>query len=62
MSPDAIYKTQATATTLFFNKIQYPQHMPRAIIYMPVTVGRLDFRHLGFKQGVQQVLQLAKHL
>jgi len=27
-----------------------------------MTVGRLNLRHLGCKQGVQQVLQLIKHL
>jgi len=62
MSPDDIYKTQATVTTLFLNKMGYNQHMPRAVVYAPATVGGLDFCHLGVEQGVQQVLQLTKHL
>jgi len=36
--------------------------MPRAIVYMPAMVGGLDYQHLGFEQGMQQVLQLTKHL
>jgi len=40
----------------------YPAHLPRAIIYAPINVGGLGFRHLGHEQGVQHVLQLVKHL
>jgi len=36
--------------------------MPRAVVYAPAMVGGLDFHHLGVEQGVQQVLQLTKHL
>jgi len=32
------------------------------VVYAPETVGGLDFRHLGHEQGVQQVIQLLKHL
>jgi len=40
----------------------YPTHFPRAIVYAPIEVGGLGFCHLGHKQGVQNVLQLVKHL
>jgi len=62
MPPDAIYKTQAAVTSLFLNKMGFPRHMPRAVVYAPIAAGGLDFRHLGFKQGVQQTMQLVKHL
>jgi len=62
MPPAAIHKTQAAVTSLFLNKMGYQRHMPRAVVYAPATVGGLDFRHLGFEQGVQQTLQLVKHM
>jgi len=62
MPPTTIYKTQVAVTALFLNKMGYQRHMPRAVVYAPATVGGLDFRHLGFEQGVQQTLQLVKHL
>jgi len=36
-----------------------PTHAARSSLRI---TGGLDFRHLGFEQGVQQVLQLTKHL
>jgi len=56
------YKTQAAVTALFLNKMGYQRHMPWAVVYALAMVGGLDFRHLGFEQGVQQTLQLVKHL
>ncbi len=62
MPPDKIYSTQLAITSLFLNKMGFHRHMPRAVIYAPVTVGGLNLCHLGRKQGVQQVLQFIKHL
>jgi len=36
--------------------------MPWAVIYAPKALGGLGFQHLGFEQGVQQILQMLKHL
>jgi len=60
--PDKIYQTQLRVTAQFLNKMGYPIHLPRAIVYAPIEVGGLGFRHLGFEQGVQHVVQLVKHL
>jgi len=46
----------------FLNKMGYPKHIPRAVIYAPMVVGGIGLHHLGSKQGVQQVIQLIKHL
>jgi len=62
MPPAMIYKSQAAVTSLFLNKMGYPRHMPRAVVFAPASVGGLAFRHLGHEQGVQQVLQLTKHM
>jgi len=62
MRPDKIYHTQLAVTSLFLNKIGFHCHMPHAVIYALASVGGLDFHHLSRKQGVQQVLQLTKHL
>jgi len=53
---------QLRVTTQFLYKMGYPAHLPRAIVYAPMEVGGLGFRHLGYEQGVQHVLQLVKHL
>jgi len=60
--PDKLYQTQLRVTTQFLNKMGYPAHLPRAVVYAPIDVGGLGFRHLGYEQGVQQVMQLVKHL
>jgi len=39
----------------------YPCIPPRSVVYAPMTVGGVGFYHLGFEQGVQQVLQLLCH-
>jgi len=62
MPPDAIYKTQLTVTSLFLSRMGYPRHLPRSIVYAPETIGGLGLRHLGHEQGVQQTLQLLRHL
>jgi len=61
-APNQIYKTQSMVTSLFLNKMGYPRHFPWAVVYAATTVGGLGFRHLGYKQGMQQVLQLTKHI
>jgi len=60
--PDKLYHTQLRITGQFLNKMGYPIHFPRAVVYAPIDVGGLGFRHLGSEQGVQHVLQLVKHL
>ncbi len=59
---DKLYQTQLCVTMRFLNKMGYPAHLPWAVVYAPIEVGSLGFQHLGYKQGVQQVLQLVKHL
>jgi len=61
-SPDLLHRHQAKATTAFLAKMGYRRTMPRAVVYAPKALGGLGFRHLGFKQGVQQTLQMLKHL
>jgi len=53
---------QLQVMTQFLNKMGYPAHLPQVVIYAPIEVGGLGFHHLGYKQGVQHVLQLVKHL
>jgi len=60
--PDRLYKSQLRVTAQFLNKMGYPTHFPCAIVYAPIEVGGLGFRHLGHEQWVQHVLQLVKHL
>jgi len=62
MPLEAIYSTQLAIMMLFLNQMGYHQHFPWAVVYALATVGGLDFWHLGYEQGVQQVLQLTKHL
>jgi len=60
--PDKLYHTQLCVMGQFLNKMGYPIHFPCAVVYAPIDVGGLGFRHLGSEQGVQHVLQLVKHL
>jgi len=60
--PNKLYQTQLRVTTQFLNKMGYSAHFPRVVVYAPIEVGRLGFRHLGYEQGVQHVLQLVKHI
>jgi len=62
MQPDLIYQSQQAATLWFLLCMGYPHTLPRSIVYAPSTVGGLGFIHLGFEQGVQQVLQLLHHI
>jgi len=60
--PELLHRHQAKATTAFLAKMGYRRNMPRAVVYAPKAIGGLGFRHLGFEQGVQQTLQLIKHM
>ena len=62
MWPDLIYQSQQAATLWFLLCMGYPCTLPRSIVYSPSMVGGLGFIHLGFEQGIQQVLQLICHL
>ncbi len=62
MWPDLTYQSQQAATLWFLLHMGYPCTLTWSIVYAPSTVGGLDFIHLGFEQGVQQVLQLLHHL
>jgi len=59
---DKLLKIQASATSAFLSKMGYPRTFPRAITYASTRRGGLGFRHLGHEQGVQQCLQLIKHI
>jgi len=60
--PDLLHWHQAKATTVFLAKMGYQWTMPQVVVYAPKSLGGLRFRHLGFEQGVQQSLQMIKHL
>jgi len=60
--PEKIIKIQGSATSAFLSKMGYPRTFPRAITYVSTRRGGLGFRHLGHEQGVQQCLQLLKHI
>jgi len=62
LQPDLIYQSQQAATLWFLLHMGYPCTLPRRIVYAPSSIGGLGFIHLGFEQGVQQVLQLLHHL
>jgi len=62
MPPDLIYKSQQSATLWFLLRMGYPRTLPRSVVYAPTNIGGLGFIHLGFEQGVQQTLQLLRHL
>jgi len=57
-----IYNTQVHITSIFLSRMGYSQNMLGSVVYAPESVGRLGFCHLGFKQGVQQVLHILWHL
>jgi len=62
MPPSKIYDTQCSITSLFLTRMGYPRHLPRCIVYAPEMIGGLGMRHLGHEQGIQQTLQLLRHL
>jgi len=62
MWPELIYQSQQAATLWFLLHMGYPHTLPRSVVYAPPSVGGLGFIHLGFEQGIQQVLQLLRHL
>ncbi len=62
VTPCEIYNTQLTATSIFLTRMGYPCHLPRCVVYAPETVGGLGICHLGQEQGVQQTLQLLRHM
>jgi len=60
--PEKLIKIQGSATSAFLSKMGYPRMFPHAITYASTRLGGLGFRHLGHEQGVQQCLQLIKHI
>ncbi len=60
--PDLLHRHQAKATTVFLAKMGYRRTMPRAVVYAPKALGGIGFLHLGYEQGVQQTMQMIKHL
>jgi len=62
MPPDKIHQTQKAVTAQFLNKMGYSKHILRAITYAPMEIGGIGLCHLGSKQGIQQFIQLIKHL
>jgi len=61
-SPEKLIKLQGAATSVFLSKMGYPRTFPRAITHASTSQGSIGFRHFGHEQGVQQCLQLIKHL
>jgi len=59
---DLLHRHQAKATTAFLAKMGYHHTMPWAVVYAPKALGGIGFCHLGYKQGVQQTMQLIKYL
>jgi len=57
-----IYAMQANVMSIFLSQMGYSRNMPQSVMYTPESVGGLGFRHLGFEQGVQQVLHILQHL
>jgi len=49
-------------TPLILSKMGYNWNMHKAVIYTPTSHEGIGMKHLHTKQGVQQVLQLIKHL
>jgi len=60
--PEKLQKLQGATTSAFLSKMGYPRTFPREVVYASNIQGRLGYWHLGYEQGVQQCLQLVKHL
>jgi len=60
--PNKLYQIQSKATAAFLSRMGYPRTFPRAVVYATIQQGGIGFRHLGHEQGVQQMLQILKHL
>jgi len=60
--PIKLYQIQSKATAAFLSRMGYPRMFPRAVAYASLQYGGLGFRHLGYEQGVQQTLQILKHI
>jgi len=59
---EKLIKIKGSATSAFLSKMGYPCTFPCAIMYASTHHGSLTFWHLGHEQGVQQCLQLIKHI
>jgi len=53
---------QSMTTPVILRKMGYNWNMPKAVIYTPTLHGGIWMKNLHTEQGVQQVLQLVKHL
>jgi len=53
---------QSMTTPLILSKMGYNWNMPKAVVYTPTSHGGIGMTNLHTEQGVQQVLQLVKHL
>jgi len=61
--PESILEQAQSKTTLIIlSKMGYNKNMPKAVVYAPITHGRISLKHLHTKQGLQKVLQVLKHL
>jgi len=60
--PKLIYETQSTIMSLFLTRMGYPRHMLHSVVYTPAEIGRIGMWHLSHKQGMQQTLQILRHL
>jgi len=57
-----IHNAQKMEMTVFLTKLGYLRTFPRAITYALIDRGGLGFRQLGHEAGIQQSLQVLKHL
>jgi len=61
MPPEKIYKSQKELIQLYLIKMGYPRYLLHSIIYALQAVIYLGMHHLGYEQGIQQVLQFLRH-
>jgi len=55
-------QAQSLTTPTILSKIEFNCNMPKAIVYTPISHGGIGFQNLHNEQGVQQILQILKHM
>lgn len=62
ISSDVLKKMQIPITNTVLTKFGYNRHMPRAVVFAPITLGGLGLLDLYTEQGCSQILLLLSHL
>jgi len=57
-----LLKTQSPTTSIFLQKMGFPQTFPHAVAYAASDRRGIGLHNLGYEQGVQKCLQMLKHL